>query len=104
VSAVAAIAGKRIAEADAGKPPAFVPIGKPSAAIGKPKEASAPIVSAKTAAVTQNTGPVQKTWLIKLQSRRRLIVKGYSRSAPMAFRFNPQAGDTVIFAADGGSF
>jgi len=74
VSAAAAIAGKRIAATDAGNPPAFVRIVRPSAVIGKPKGAGAPIVSPKTADVTDNNGPFQKTWLIRLQTRRGFVV------------------------------
>jgi hypothetical protein len=103
VSAAAAIAGKRIAEADAGKPPASALIGRPSAVIGKPKGASASIVCAKTGADMGSSAPAQKTWLIKLQSRKGFVVKTRSRNITL-FRFNPAAGDTVIFAAKEGSF
>jgi hypothetical protein len=96
VFAAAAIAGKPIAEAGAAKPPAFALIVKPSGATAKPKGASACIVSPKTAAVMGKIGPVQKIWLIKLQGRRRFVVKARPRS-------NPEPGDDVIFAADGGS-
>jgi hypothetical protein len=88
---------------DAVKKPVDAPIGKPSVDTDKPKGASAFIVSPKTAAVT-DIGPVQKTWLIKLQSRRRFVVKRRPRTTQMASRFSPEAGDAVIFAADGGSF
>jgi len=96
VFAAAAIGGKPIAEAGAAKPPAFAPIVKPSGATAKPKGASACIVSPKTAAVMGKMGPIQKIWLIKLQGRRRFVVKGRPRT-------HPEAGHAVISAADGGS-